>query len=283
MKTIAVLTDQSAGSHTAARYALHLAKKMKANVLLFNLAPVPTTVLQLQTVDGEPEMEETPDKGLAAYVLQLEQELVASSFAGNRLPEISFDAGRTELVDIMTAIDCHTDIAMVVTGVPDQEEMANYLIGENCSRIIDWARIPVMVVPRGTVRMNPEKITYAATLKEEDIQSIGELGELMEAFAAELMVAHLCGLNPDKEVKTKEKVLQTALYRDLNCGGVYFRSIDDSQLARDWKWLKANKPTDIMALMLRPKEEMNKFFKRGQNAEVTYHLTIPVIVMPKRP
>ncbi|GAB3914700.1 universal stress protein [Mucilaginibacter boryungensis] len=281
MKTIAVLTDQSSGAHTAGRYALHLAKKMKANVLLFNL--IPATVPQLQAACGEPEMEETADNGLAAYALQLEQELAASSFTGSRLPEISFDAGHTELVDIMTAIDGHTDIAMVVTGVPDGEELANYILGNTCNRVIDWARIPVMVVPHDTVRMNPEKIAYATTLKGEDIQSIGELGELMESFGSELMVAHLCRTQPDKEVQTKEQALQTALYRDLNCGGVYFRSIDDSQSVRDWKWLKANKPTDIMALMLRPKEEMKSFFKRGQNADVAYHITVPVIIMPKRP
>lgn len=283
MKTIAVLTDQSVGAHDAARYALHLAKKMKANVLLFNLAPVPATILQLQATGGEPEMEEPEDNGLPAYALRLEQELIASSFAGSNLPEISFDPGNTELVDIMTAIDAHTNIAMVVCGVPDQEELADYILGDTCSRIIDWARIPVMVVPRGTVRMNPEKIAYAATLKEEDIQSIGELGELMESFAAELMVAHLWGTQPNPEVKAKEQALNNALYRDLSCGGVYFRSIDDSQPVRDWKWLKANKRTDIMALMLRPKEQMTSFFKRGQNTEVTYHVTIPVIIMPKRP
>ncbi len=280
MKTIAVLTGQDSGSRTAARYALHLAKKMKANVLLFHLAPVTASILQMQTAGEEPEMNDVKNNDLGAYALQLEQELAASS---SRLPEISFDAAHTELVDIMTAIDAHTDIAMVVTGVPDQEELADYVLGDTCSRIIDWARIPVMVVPRGTKRMNPEKIAYAATLKEEDIQSIGELGELMESFAAELMVAHLCLVQPDKEVKNKEKELQSALHRDLNCGGVYFRSIDDSQPVRDWKWLKANKTTDIMALMLRPKVEMKSFFKRGQNSEVTYHITVPVIVMPKRP
>ncbi|MBK0379594.1 universal stress protein [Mucilaginibacter segetis] len=283
MKTIAVLTDQSAGSHIAARYALHLAKKMKANVLLFNLTRVAARVLQLQTAGGKPEMEEAEDNGLVAYTLQLEQELIASSFAGTALPEISFNTRHTELVDIMTAIDARADIAMVVCGVPDLQELADYILGDTCSRIIDWARIPVMVVPRGTVRMNPEKIAYAATLKDEDIQSIGELGNLMEAFAAELMVAHLWGTQPDQDVKAKEQVLNNALYRNLNCGGVYFRSIDDSQPVRDWKWLKANKRTDILALMLRPKEQMKSFFKRGQNREVPYHITVPVIIMPKRP
>ena len=140
-----------------------------------------------------------------------------------------------------------------------------------------------MLVPRGTIRMNPEKIAYAATLKEEDIQSIGELGELMESFAAELMVAHLCETQPGPEIRAKEQELNTALYSDLSCGGVYIRSIDDSQPVRDWKWLKANKRTDILALMLRPKEQMKNFFKRGQNADVTYHITVPVVVMPKRP
>ncbi len=45
MKTIAVLTDLSERSIHAARYALHLAKKINADVLLFNAFLVPADMV----------------------------------------------------------------------------------------------------------------------------------------------------------------------------------------------------------------------------------------------
>jgi len=84
-------------------------------------------------------------------------------------------------------------------------------------------------------------------------------------------------------MRQKEAQLNRDLYQQLNSGGVYFRSIPDLDREKNWNWLKANKNAEMLAVVQQPREQMNKFFLRGQNESVTHHLTLPVLILPKRP
>lgn len=283
MKTIAVLADFSENSVHATRFAVHMAKKMKARVLLFSLNAV-TAPAQLQMAGGQ---QDIFDLGvgcqLADFAIKAELEMADRYFPGSYLPEVTFDANSSELEDVMTSIAHNNDIALVVTAPTGNTDLATFMLSDACTRIIDWASVPVMVIPHCATVRNFEKIAFATTLHEEDINSIAELGALMESFAAELMVAHL-NEDPDNLlIRDAEQQLNRDLYKKLNCGGVYFRSITDNKQYKDWNWLNANKKTELLALMQHPREQMTKFFTRGQNLHATHHITVPVMVLPKRP
>lgn len=285
MKTIAVLTDCSETSAHATRLAMHMAKKMKAHILLFRLAGVPA-VKQLQLVgNGDSEDDFVSEKAddLAAFAMKMELDLKGRSFPGSWLPEISFNSDNAELEDIMTAIDSNSQIALLITAVKEQDDIAAFILGDTCTRIIDWAGVPVMVVPESAPLRNFEKIAFATSLHEEDINSIADLGKLMEAFAAELMVAHLNDRPSDTTVTAAENQLNNDLYKKLSCGGVYFRSINDTRTPQTWDWLRANKRTNLLAVVQQPREQMARFFNRGKNAQVTHHITVPVLILPKKP
>lgn len=279
MKTIAVLTDLSKSAEHAAQFALHVAKKMKANVLLFSTNCVPAVRQMILAGQEEPE----PNNGLADFSRRMEERLATRTFPGSFLPEIYVDNDNQEIVDIMTALMQNPDISLIVTAPDTESDLADYMVSDDCNRIIDWATVPVMVVPESAALRNFEKIAFASQLHEEDINSIGELGKLLESFAAELMVAHLNSDPSDQILRGKEEELNRALYKKLDCGGVYFRSIPDAEQQKNWNWLKANKRTDLLAVVQQPRDGMTKFFQRGKNSSVTHHLTVPVLVLPKKP
>ncbi|MES2377886.1 MAG: universal stress protein [Bacteroidota bacterium] len=280
MKTIAVLTDLSKSAEHATHYALHIAKKIKARVQLFHVCPA--TVVKQPAIAGE---QEPADEGslLAEHARRISLELTERSFVDSYRPEIRASYNSSEIVDVMTEIMRNEEICLIVTSPGNGIDLATYLTSDNCNRIIDWATVPVLAVPDTAPLRNFEKIAYASQLHEEDINAIGELGCLLESFAAELMVAHLNSDPSDLAVRRAEEELSGDLYRKLNCGGVYFRSIPDVVSQKNWDWLKANKQTDLLAVMQQPRDQMAAFFKRGQNKEVTYHLTVPVMILPKRP
>ena len=283
MKTIAVLTDLSANANHATRFALHMAKKMKARVSLFSINAVPARA-KLQLAGNQQDMFDFgAGSELADFAIKAELEMAERYFPGSYLPEITVDSGSSELEDVMTDIAHNSEIAMIVTAPTGNADLATFMLSDTCNRIIDWAAVPVMVIPHCAAVRNFEKIAFATTLHEEDINSIAELGALMEAFTAELMVVHL-NEDPDNLlIRDAEQKLNRDLYKKLNCGGVYFRSVADNKPNKDWNWLSANKKTELLALMQHPREQMTKFFTRGQNLHATHHITIPVIVLPKRP
>jgi len=280
MKTIAVLTDLSANANHTTRFALHIAKKMKAKVLLFSLCPVASNKTLVPA--GEIETSSFLETPIADFASLMELDLKTRSFQGSYLPEITFN-NDTELVDIMTNIMENGDISMIVMAPPINTDMADFILSDDFTRIIDWATVPVMLVPEYAGIRNFEKIAFASMLHPYDIHSIAELGNLMESFAAELMVAHLNENPSDSIIQDTERQLNRDLYQKLSCGGVYFRSIPDTSNQKSWDWLKANKKTDLLAVVQGPKEQMAKFFNRGKNLHATYHINIPVIILPKLP
>jgi nucleotide-binding universal stress UspA family protein len=280
MKTIAVLTDLSKSAKHATNYALHMAKKMKARVQLFHICPA-SAVRHLAFAGEQEAAAEAPV--LAEHARRMSKELTERSFGGSYVPEIRADYNSSDIVDVMTEIMRSEEVCLIVTAPGNEGDLAAYLMSDTCNRIIDWATVPVLAVPETAPLRNPEKIAYASQLHEEDINAISELGGLLESFAAELMVAHLNSDPSNFAVRRAEEELNRDLYRKLNCGGVYFRSIPDTERQKNWDWLKANKQTDLLAILQQSREQMAAFFKRGQNKEVTYHLSLPVLILPKRP
>ncbi|MFA6083952.1 universal stress protein [Mucilaginibacter sp.] len=281
MKTIAVLTDYSKSAEHATQFAFHMAKKMKAKVLLFSVCAIPSAKQLL--LAGEPEQLPEYEHALVDFGRRMAQDLVACTFPGCYLPEVNVDCDSSEIVDIMTAIMRNEEICLIVTAPTAENDLATYILSDACNRIIDWATVPVLVVPETAPLRYFEKIAFASQLHEEDIYSIAELGSLLESFAAELMVAHLNSDPSDNGIRTIEEKLNRDLYKKVDCGGVYFRSITDTDKQKNWDWLKANKRTELLAVVQQPREQMARFFERGQNEEVTSHLTLPVMILPKRP
>lgn len=281
MKTIAILlTDFSKSAEHTTHYAIHMAKKMKAGVQLFHVCPA--TVVKQLAIAGEQEPA-TEESLLAEHAHRMSRELTERSFAGSYIPEIRAGYNSSEIVDVMTEIMHNEEVCLIITAPAKDTDLATYLMSDTCNRIIDWATVPVLAVPDTAPLRNLEKIAFASQLHEEDINAIGELGSLLESFAAELMVAHLNSNLSDPDIRRAEENINRELYLKLNCGGAYFRSIPDMASQKSWAWLKANKQTDLLAIMQQSREQMAPFFKRGQNKEVSYHLNIPVMILPKRP
>lgn len=280
MKTIAVLTDFSKGAEHAIQLALHMAKKMKAEVLLFKVGE---NALVKQPVFADHEDSSQKTRSLDDFSREMSAQLHPRTIPGSHVPEILTDTDNADLVDVMTTIMANKEICLIITAPRPGSELSAFLISELCNRIIDWANVPVLVVPETAQLRNFEKIAFASQLHEEDINSIAELGNLMECFAAELMVAHLNEHPSDAAIRAAENDLNRAHYKKLDCGGVYFRSVNDTQQPKSWNWLQANKRTDLLAVVQQPREQMSHFFERGRSASVTYHLTIPVMILPKRP
>jgi len=282
MRTIAVLTDFSERSVHATRFAMHMAKKMRAHILLFNLSAVPA-VRQLQAAGYNGDRDNEAENCLAAFSLKMEVDMRERTFPGTWLPDVSFNADSTEMVDVITAIVNNKEVELVVTAPNANQDLETFIMGDHCQRIIEWASVPVLVIPENAVVKNFEKIVFSTNFHPEDIHSIAQLGTLMDAFSAELMVAHLNATPSDPALLEAGRSLNRDLYQKISCGGVYFRSIPDVHAQKDWQWLKVNKRSDILAVVQQPKEAMSRFFSRGRGAQVTHHITIPVMVLPKRP
>lgn len=284
-KTIAVLTDFSQVSEHAAMYALHLAKKIQAGVVLYNLDPVPVSG-KLVLTSGLPDEEDqdfNPDLNdrLEAFSARLKSQLIKTSFPGSTLPEITYDGNNQEIVDVMTSIVNNNDISLIVTAPGNSQDIADYMLSNHCQQIMHWAPVPVMIVPGTTLIRNPEKIAITANLDEHDTDYINALTNLVEQFSPEIMVSRL---TEDRSLENTftilEKSLLANIYKKVSYGRIYYRRIISGGAEKDWKWLNDNKKCDILVISHRPQNALKEFFNLGRTPQVTHHITIPIVVLP---
>lgn len=125
MKTIAVLTDLSKSSEHTAQYALHLAKKMKARIVFYQVCPAP---VPYQLVTAAYTAEEADESSLLIeFDLQMSRLTAARTFTGSFLPEVTSGQSGTELVDVMTTIMQDDQIELIITGPGKEKDLAAYL------------------------------------------------------------------------------------------------------------------------------------------------------------
>ncbi len=284
MKTIAVLTDFSERAEHAAMYALHLAKKIGANVVLYNVSTsrvqVPVAVSSVYAGDDEHEVRPENRDALSLLAGKLTNRSKEMSFPGATLPEITFDkSGGHEIVDAMTSLINNDDIVLIVTSPGLNDSIEAFIQGDDCRKIVDWSNVPVLVVPDSASIRNPEKIAFVSEFEGSDTRYIDALLNLTGKFSPEIMVAHLEeGCNPTS-LQIAEKALLASIYNKVDYGRIYCRCIPFAKQAC-WQWLKDNKRSDILVMVQQSQQKLKEFFKRGQGSQVTYHITIPVLIFP---
>jgi len=283
MKTIAVLTDFSEQSAHATRYALHLAKKINAGLILYNLTANDTArkpVLQRAWQEnGDWELQNENTNSLIIFGARLEAELMQKSLPGTSLPYIAYDTENQEIVDVMTSIVNNDDIMLIVTAPLPDQDMATFMTSDNCRKIVDWASVPVLVVPETASIRNPEKIAFAANLADNDTDYLNALVNLVDPFASEIMVTSLNA--PGYEHHKSENTLKKNIHDLVDYGRIYYRNISDSKSMQGWKWLKENKKCDMLAMVKQPQQTLKTFFTIGNTREITHHLIIPLLIFPE--
>ncbi len=285
MKTIAVFTDYSEQSAHAARFALHLAKKIKANVLLYNLFVVAAKKhLQPQLAWAGTSIEDEQNfmqrDNLEVFCSELENELRLNSFPGAYLPQISYEYCDTEIVDVMTSVIDNKNIAFIVIAAQGEDDIATFIMRENCQKIIDWSTVPVLIVPENTAIHNPEKIAFAANLDANDTDYINMLTGITQQFSPEIMVTHINTDYSQNEYETAENLLIKNISYKVNYGRIYYRSTSTNNIKNGWEWLNKNKKCDLLAMVQQPKFVLKEFFNLASTPQVTYHLTIPILIFP---
>jgi nucleotide-binding universal stress UspA family protein len=287
MKTIAILTDLSDNSARAAMYALHLAKKIQAKVVLYNvcaaLAPKAELVPSSAYVtDDDSDTESDVYDKLLPWCINLQNEFKAGSFPGSFLPEVTFDSSSDEIVDIMTSIVNNENVILIVASTSVGEDISGFVQSDRSRKIIDWANVPLLVVPPDLVDIrNPEKIAFVSTIEQSDTDHLNSIVNILEPFAPELMVSYLAG----KAVRWNNTVFSedsrlSYIVSAVNYGRTYYRKIPGERHLTSWQWLWDHKKCDIIVLPPQSPGELNEFLSSGNSPHITHHVPIPVMILP---
>jgi nucleotide-binding universal stress UspA family protein len=286
MKTILVLTDFSIRADHAARYALKLAQKMKANLLLCNVFLIPSSTGMASQVAWPMEnyetLEEDSVNDLSELVSRLNNELnVDVLFNGGFRATIEHCSKAGLVWDTISEIALSHQVVMVVIGMHGGNGLSTFLSGDHAKDVIEKANCPVLLVPNQAPFKDYQKIAFATDLADTDINVLHSLAGLAKFYNAEILITHVADESiTDQAAEPAVKTFLSMVSSKINYPKIYYRAIKGKSVANSLDWLSQHIDIDLLVLVHRKRGFFQRMFEGSVTQNLADHLTKPLLVFP---
>jgi nucleotide-binding universal stress UspA family protein len=286
MKTIAILIDFSKRSEHAAIYALHLAQKIEADVLLFNafLVPADISIAAAQVAWPFYEYEEIKtdtEKNLTKFCNKLKDDVMARPLPGTFMPAITCLCEEGPVADALPALCKDKNIVLLVAGTHGSDAISTFVLGNNSRELIDDTILPLLLVPENASIENIEKIVFATDLDINDVKYINSLAGLANKFSANIMIANV---NPETPADTIHNKAENSFMQEMVLNADYrrisYRNIPDQNVQKGLVCVLGNEKPDMLVMVHRKSNLLDFFFKSSMTKKIAAETPVPLLVYP---
>jgi hypothetical protein len=276
MKTILVIDDGSASAVTAANFALSIAQRVEANLVLARIYPInqsaPLRAFQLAGSNMACRDVVVTPHGLMAKLQQNAAER-GSLIPGIEDIELIVD---TEIRLISYIIK--NEVWMVIKGVPELVSPGSG--GIKVHSILNRIACPLLLVPEGFKKPELKHIVYTADLRYCRKSILKYLAGLAEPFGADLLLAHLSAKGlPHMEQNYALTLFNDEISKQVNYGQLYFNNTRERDVSKAVDVMIHTMHADLLAVV-HHRFHCEELIIAGSDTSVPVHLTIPVIVFP---
>ena len=285
MKTIAVLTDFSERSAHTAKYALHLAQKLRADVLLFNAFLVPDFSSAHSSIAWPAEdydhVKAEAELKLKKLADKLKKEFEEKYLPGTWLPDLYFQCQEGQVANTIADLEDNKNIVLLVLGTHGSNNKNEFMMGNNCRQVIDAATIPLLIVPQNASLKDIEKFVFATDNSMSDVDYINSLASLARHFSAEIVVANVnehAHLNTQQEQALhlfKKEVAYKVPYKHI-----FYRVILNHDVKNGLNWIIENINFDVLVMVHRKSAFYDYFLKASITNKMAEHTYLPLLVYP---
>lgn len=285
LKKILVPVKLSANCTELCKYAISLAKKIKAEIKLLYVYEDPTL--------NEPERHTT---SWERYVqLELEE---ANKKAKQKLVHFSNDLKKTIPPELLAAVKLHyrmlkgtpvnviTDACeryhpdLIILGTCDERNLGEF-IGKTTAKVIEHSNYPVLVVPPDASFQGKEKINvmYGTDFYNADNSSLNKLLQILQPYDKIIHCVHI-DLHDDSHHQEKVEELNQMLakeYKEYNIKCELFES--DNIISGYDEFIKRNK-IDLLSVSKLKRSAFYKIFHRNLLEKLISTEKIPMLIFP---
>ena len=283
MKTIALLTDFSERSTHAAKFALLIAQKIRANVLLYNSFRIPELVGigRHRGNHGYSEFKNKSQSNLRALSQELRDYFKETVHYPSFTPMIDFQCEEGVVANAVAELEENKDIVLLVIGTHGTDNKQAFLMGNNCLQIIDAANTPLLIVPENTLLKPIEKFVLATDASMSDIDYIIALSGLAKYFLAEVLVINIVDhSNTNEHRELNEHKFKKAILKNVVNNNVQYNSVTDYDIKEGFDWIMENIIFNIMVMIHRKSSQYDYFLKSSLTKNMANSTDIPLLVFP---
>lgn len=276
MKTIIVPTDFSALATNAAHYAIALAEKLNAKIVLFHAYPLPVAFSE---VPVPPQVFDALQKDAEDFVQQAKADL-QSSLKGNVIIDTAVRPGGL-LTNLQQYCDEIRPYAVVMSSHGDTG-LEKLLLGSETSAAVTHLSWPLLVIPKGAKFKSPEKIALACDFEKVNTTvPVEAIKDIVRAFKAKLFVLHV---HKDVKKPYQQPVIDGTsdlqeMLADLHPSYHFFDRADVAEAI-----LEYTEKNNIELLIVLPKKRnlLESLFHKSKSKELAKEALVPLMAFHEK-
>jgi hypothetical protein len=278
MKTIIVINDNSVEAIHAAKLALLIAEKVKANLLIANESKILASITvdaSIAAGDGT-----TLSLSIEPSTSIIEELDSFESLTSNFKPDISGMDISDFCVDDLAKLIIKTNIWMIVKGA---REFGDNNLGDlhiNMQYVLNKVMCPLLLVPSKFKIRDFERLVYLADLRYCRLQVIRYLVELAKPFGASVQIDHLSAKNlPHMEQNYAARFFNEEFKSNINYDRLFFDNIRERDIYKAVDVMIKGMHIDLLAVV-NHRFHFEEIFGRYIPQVLPEQITIPLLIFP---
>lgn len=276
MKKILLCTDLTEASSGALNFAIAIAKKMNAKIVLLHtwFMPIPLGDATFQSVPPDMgRLVEHNEKELEDTCRRIRNEHYES---GAPLEcETKFSLTRP-VPEILNDVEDY-DPELVIMGARSVPALQRWF-GTTASEVASRSRAPVLIVPAQATYSGFRNVVYATDLEDDCARAVDVI-RLGEYFGSKVRIVHIN--NPSTEMadmerfsRYKDEVLARSRYSSLEFNTVTYKDTTPALT----EYVTRNE-ADLLVLCKRHYPFMERLFHKSVSNEVIFSAMFPVLIL----
>ncbi|MDO3627306.1 universal stress protein [Mucilaginibacter sp. BT774] len=269
MRTILVFNDDSPEAINAAEFALHIAKKVKADIFTLNLV--------------KRETYKVSEKLIAAYAQPIDSSLepqggLVEADEDFKPAKWEIDASQYSEKEISELV-IRKNVWLMVKGIETQVTH-ELLCQVDIQAILNHVGCPLLLIPDNYKKRNFENIAYAVDMRYCRRTVLKFLTELAKDCGASLVLEHLSAKGlPPLDDKYAMSLFDNEITNKTYYNNVYFNNIKERNLNVAIGVIINDLQADLLAVV-NHRFHFEELFGRAIKTCMPENIPIPVIVFP---
>lgn len=271
MKKILVPIDNSRISKSAALYAIGLAEKVKAQIILLsviNASETQNTLLNWRKLLDQ--MIEKEDQDVSRMIQEIKAETRTTVKITHRYV-LGFP-----VEEMVARFAGDNGINLIVMGTNGATGLKK-ILGTNTASVIDSSPVPVIAVPRDVEAPKIKKIVYATDMAHLD-EEIKTVAQFAKTFDAGIEILYVTGENTKKRSR---KELEAILIRMAKYKKIRFNTIEGEDVAKGVGAFVMKHKADLLAMFTHKLDTFEKLFGKSITRKLAFHASVPLLAINK--
>ena len=278
MKAILVPTDFSLAADNALNFAIPIAVKEKARIILVHAFKIDWLYRRASFPLNFIEQEIVHEKNRVNHHLRAKCEWIKTK-SGVVCEYIGILGQPT---DVINKVIKRKKPDLVVMGTKGASGLSGLILGSTAARIINNPICTIIVVPATAKYNGIQRIIYTTDFHQRNVFLVRKLKELNHLFQADISVVNLCS---DVNVEGQKELLRNfrgKIEKQMDTNNITFRvvtciSIDDGLLK-----IARNKRYDLLVMTTHQRSFFGSLFNKSKTKKIANSIQIPLLVFKSK-